>query len=78
VGGDKFAQNGWDEVEWFGDDDQAAVIYKVTLRATNTVTGESFQTRNDLRWVSNGNGEVIHGQGSQTNHATPCRVKGNV
>ena len=46
--GDKFAQNGWDEVEWFGDDDQAAVIYKVTLRAKNTITGESFQTRYDL------------------------------
>ena len=60
--GDKFAQNGWDEVEWFGHDDQAAVIYKVTLRATNTLTGESFQTRHDLRWVSNANGEVIHGQ----------------
>jgi hypothetical protein len=73
--GDKFTQQGWDGVVWFGDEDQATVIWTFWLRASNPATGQSYQSRHNLRWVANANGEVIRGQGSQTNHRTPCRGK---
>lgn len=74
--GDSFAQNGWDEVVWFADEDQATVIYRVRAKAHNTVTGESYQSRHFLRWISNGQGETIFGQGSQTNQTTVCHTTG--
>lgn len=73
---DKLAQNGWDEEVWFADEDQATVNYSVMVKAINEATGEWYKSNHSLRWVSNGQGELIHGQGSQTDHTTGCKHKG--
>lgn len=72
--GDSLTEVGWDEAIRFEDEDQASVVYRVWLRAENPSTGESYQVRELLHWVSNGEGEVVLGVGNTTNHSTPCRT----
>ncbi len=71
--GDSLTQSDWDEILRFDDVDQATVTYRVWVRAENPTTGQSYQVRSALHWVSNGQGETVHGVDNTTNHATPCR-----
>ena len=74
--GDSLNQTGWDEISRFEDDDQANVTYRVRVKARNVPTGEWYQIREVLHWVSNGQGSTIHGVENTTNHGTGCHVSG--
>jgi hypothetical protein len=74
--GDSLNQSGWDEITRFEDEDQATVLYRVRVKAENPETGEWYQMRQMLRYVSSGQGTTIHGVEITTNHTTGCHVSG--
>lgn len=57
--GDALNQVRWDQNGAFGDDDQATVVYRSWFKATNPTTGDWYQWRTVLTWISNAQGTTV-------------------